>query len=150
MDETYVKVKGKWTYLYQAVHQHSHTVDFLLSAKRDQAAATRFLRQAIVSWGRSTKLTLDKYQANHLAIQALKETQYLTRRLQIRTAKCLTNRIERDHWRIKQRVRAMQTFQVFATPTSRSRISNWHINFGRRNGSAALRSQENVRLKIRG
>jgi len=88
-------------------------VDFLLSKKRDKPAATRFLRKAIVTWRRPTKLTLDKYQANHLAIQELQETQYLTRRVQIRTAKCLTNRIERDHRRIKQRIRAMQTFQVF-------------------------------------
>ncbi|WP_454062982.1 IS6 family transposase [Candidatus Nitrospira salsa] len=112
VDETYLKMKGKWIYLYRAVDQHGNTVDFLLSAKRDTAAATRFLRKAIVSWCRPTKLTLDKYHANHLAIQELKETQYL-KRPTIRTAKCLTNRIERDHRRIKQRIRPMQAFQVF-------------------------------------
>lgn len=113
IDETYLKVKGKWSYLYRAVDQYGHAVDFLLSQKRHQPAAKRFLRKAIVTWKQPTKLTLDKYQVNHLAIQELKETQYLTRRVEIRTAKCLTNRVERDHRRIKQRVRPMQTFQVF-------------------------------------
>jgi hypothetical protein len=84
-----------------------------LSQKRDQAAAVRFLQRAITTWKRPTKLTLDRYVATHQAIQELKETQYLTRRVQVRTASCLTNRIEQDHRRIKQRVRAMQTFQVF-------------------------------------
>lgn len=75
-------------------------------------AATPFLRTALSAWRRPTKLTLDKDQPNHLAIQELKETQYL-KRPTIRTAKCLTNRIERDHRRITQSLRAMQTFQVF-------------------------------------
>lgn len=113
VDETYIRLKGKWVYLYRAVDRQGRTVDFLLSQERDQAAALRFLRRAITTWKRPTKLTLDKYQANHQAIQELKDTQYLTRRVQIRTAKCLTNRIERDHRRVKQRVRAMQTFQRF-------------------------------------
>lgn len=109
----YVRLMGKWVYLYRAVDRQGRTVNFLLSRKRDQAAAVQFLRRAITTWKRPTKLTLDRYAANHQAIHQLKDTQYLTRRLQIRTAKCLTNRIERDHRRIKQRIRPMQTFQVF-------------------------------------
>lgn len=112
VDETYIRLKGKWVYLYRAVDQHGNTIDFLLSAKRDQAAAVRFLRKAIVTWRRPTKLTLDKYQDNHAAIDDLKETGYL-KRPTIRTATCLTNRIEQDHRCIKQRVRVMQTFQQF-------------------------------------
>jgi len=112
IDETSIKVRGKWGYWYRAVDQCGSTVDLLLSAKRDQAAARRFLRKALVSWRRPNKLTLDKYQANHAAVEELKGTGYL-KRPTIHTTKCLTNRIERDHRRIKQRVRAMQTFQVF-------------------------------------
>jgi transposase-like protein len=112
-DEMYVRLKGEWVYRYRAVDRQGRTVNFLLSRKRDQAAAVRFLRRAITTWKRPTKLTLDRYAANHQAIHQLKDTQYLTRRLQIRTATCLTNRIEQDHRRIKQRVRVMQTFQVF-------------------------------------
>jgi putative transposase len=109
----YVRLMGKWVHLYRAVDRQSRTVNFLLNRKRDQASAVRFLRRASTIWKRSTKLTLDRYSANHQAIHQLKDTQYLTRRLQIRTVKCLTNRIERDHRRIKQRIRPMQMFQVF-------------------------------------
>ncbi len=47
MDETYIKVKGQWTYLYRAVDSSGQTIDFLLTAKRDAAAALRFIRKAI-------------------------------------------------------------------------------------------------------
>ncbi len=47
MDETYIKVKGRWIYLYRAVDSHGQTIDFLLSAKRDAAAARRFSRKAL-------------------------------------------------------------------------------------------------------
>ncbi|MCA9499907.1 MAG: IS6 family transposase [Nitrospira sp.] len=113
IDETYICLKGKWVYRYRAVDQHGNTMDFLLSAKHDQAPAVRFLRRAITKWKRPNKLTLDCYAANHQAIQELQEIQYLTPRVQIRTDKCLTNRIEQNHRRIKQRMRVMQTFQVF-------------------------------------
>ena len=59
IDETYKKVRGKWVYWYRAVDQRGSTADFLLSAKRDQEAAMRFLRKAIISWRRLNKLTLD-------------------------------------------------------------------------------------------
>src|SRR5208282_990240 len=47
VDETYVKVKGRWTYLYRAVDSRGQTIDFLLSAKRDAEAAKRFFRKAL-------------------------------------------------------------------------------------------------------
>ena len=47
VDETYVKVKGRWMYLYRAVDSHGQTIDFLLSAKRDADAAKRFFRKAL-------------------------------------------------------------------------------------------------------
>jgi transposase-like protein len=47
MDETYVRVKGKWRYLYRAVDSTGATLDFLLSAKQDAAAAKRFLAKAL-------------------------------------------------------------------------------------------------------
>ncbi len=47
VDETYIKVKGRWTYLYRAVHKSGRTIDFLLSAKRDAAAAKRLFRKAL-------------------------------------------------------------------------------------------------------
>ena len=64
MDETYVKVKGRWKYLYRAVDKIGGTVDFLLTAKRDRKAALRFLRKAIGQHGVPEKITIDKSGAN--------------------------------------------------------------------------------------
>jgi transposase-like protein len=68
VDETYVKIKGRWTYLYRAVDSQGKTVDFLLRAKRDVAAAKAFFRRAFKSQGRLPhRITLDGYQASHRA-----------------------------------------------------------------------------------
>ena len=68
VDETYVKIKGRWTYLYRAVDEEGKTVDFLLRAKRDVAAAKAFFRRAFKSQGRLPRaITLDGYQASHRA-----------------------------------------------------------------------------------
>src|SRR4051794_27015942 len=70
MDETYVKVKGAWKYLYRAVDKSGATVDFLLTAKRDRDAALRFLRKAINGNGTPEKITIDKSGANTAAIES--------------------------------------------------------------------------------
>src|SRR5271163_385261 len=59
MDETYIKVRGQWKYLYRAVDRDGDTVDFLLGAKRDCAAARRFLEQAIALHREPDKITID-------------------------------------------------------------------------------------------
>src|ERR1700734_609036 len=63
MDETYVRIKGVWKYLYRAVDKAGATVDFLLTAKRDRKAALRFLRKAIGHNGTPEKITIDKRAA---------------------------------------------------------------------------------------
>src|ERR1700709_1226001 len=68
MDETYVRVKGTWKYLYRAVDKAGATVDFLLTAKRDRKAALRFLRKAITRNGTPEKMAIDKNGANAAAI----------------------------------------------------------------------------------
>src|ERR1035437_1798422 len=60
MDETYIKVKGVWKYLYRAVDKEGKTVDFLLAAKRDKAAAIRFFDKAMQANGVPEKVTMDK------------------------------------------------------------------------------------------
>ena len=66
VDETYVKIRGRWTYLYRAVDKEGNTVDFLLRAKRDVAAAKAFFRRALQRQGQLPhKITLDGYQASH-------------------------------------------------------------------------------------
>src|SRR5918993_233679 len=72
VDETYIRVKGKWTYLYRAVDKQGQTVDFLLSEKRDKAAAKRFFTKAIGNNEAPAKITLDGYEASHTAVFELK------------------------------------------------------------------------------
>lgn len=67
MDETYIKIKGQWKYLYRAVDTAGQTVDFLLTAKRDAAAALRFFRKAICHHGEPEVVTIDKSGANTAA-----------------------------------------------------------------------------------
>jgi len=69
MDETYIKVKGQWYYLYRAVDKHGQTIDFLLTAQRDQEAALRFLKKAIRRHGVPEKITIDGSDANEAAIK---------------------------------------------------------------------------------
>jgi transposase-like protein len=71
MEETYVRVHGQWKYLYRAVDKEGHTVDFLLTAKRDLAAARRFLERAIGQHGLPDKITIDKSGANTAAIHSI-------------------------------------------------------------------------------
>jgi transposase-like protein len=115
MDETYVKVRGKWMYLYRAVDQVGQTVEFHLSRRRDRNAAKTFLRKAMKNQRVPTKITLDASAASHRAIADLKKSGELPRHVQIRTSKYLNNRVEQDHRRIKQRLRPMLGLKSFRT-----------------------------------
>jgi transposase-like protein len=98
VDETYVKIKGRWTYLYRAVDKERKTVDFLLRANRDVAAAKAFFRRAFRRQGRlPRKITLDGYQASHRAAREILDEHQHGARTQIRSSKYLNNLIERKH-----------------------------------------------------
>ncbi|WP_447885677.1 IS6 family transposase, partial [Serratia fonticola] len=71
MDETYIKIKGQWKYLYRAVDTDGKTIDFLLTAKRDAAAVLRFFRKAIRQQGAPAIVTIDKSGANTAALTIL-------------------------------------------------------------------------------
>jgi putative transposase len=73
MDETCIKVKGQWRYLYRAVHKRGQTIDFLLTEHRDERAATRFLTKAIRRHGVPEKSTIDGSEANAAAIRGYNE-----------------------------------------------------------------------------
>ena len=115
MDETYVKVRGEWVYLYRAVDKAGKTVDFYLSEKRDVNAAKAFLRKAMKSQRIPTKITLDAYAASHRAITELKAMGELPKRVRVRTSKYLNNAIEQDHRRVKQRLHPMLGLKSFPT-----------------------------------
>src|SRR3954454_3848954 len=114
-DETYIKVKGRWRYLYRAVDKHGRTVDFLLSERRDVAAAKHFFRKAMKDNGTPRVITLDAYAASHRAITELKSAGTMPHRVRIRSSKYLNNVVEQDHRRIKQRIRPMLGFKRFET-----------------------------------
>jgi putative transposase len=75
MDQTYSKVKGQWKFLYRAVGKEGNTVDFLLRAHRDKAAARRYFEKAIDQHGEPTTITVDKSGANLAALEALNAEQ---------------------------------------------------------------------------
>jgi transposase-like protein len=96
VDETYVRVKGRWMYLYRAVDSHGQTIDFLLSAKRDADAAKRFFRKALGQphTVNPRTITVDKNPAYPCAIEQLKEGGDLWRRSRLRQCKFLNNIVE--------------------------------------------------------
>ena len=109
MDETCVRVKGAWKYLYRAVDKAGTTVDFLLTAMRDRKAALRFLRKAI-KWNETPKkITIDKSGANTAAIES--HNAKTEAAIEIRQIKYLNNIVEQDHRGIKQVVQPMLGFK---------------------------------------
>ena len=113
VDETYIRVKGKSTYLYRAVDKQGRTVDFLLSEHRDKAAAKRFFKKAIGNNGAPEKITLDGYEATHQAVADLQAAGALPTETKVRTSKYLNNLIEQDHRWVKQRYYPMLGFKRF-------------------------------------
>src|SRR5512147_1224756 len=111
MDETYIKVKGEWKYLYRAVDKADQTIDFLLAVHRDKKAARRFFTKAVRQHGLPAKVTIDQSGANTAALEALKEE--TGQKLEIRQSKYLNNRIEQDHRAVKRIVRPMLGFNSF-------------------------------------
>ncbi|WP_419236821.1 IS6 family transposase [Serratia fonticola] len=113
MDETYIKVRGQWKYLYRAIDTAGQTIDFLLTAKRDVAAALRFFRKAIRHHGEPTVITIDKSGANTAALAALNADKPEEETITIRQSKYLNNLVEQDHRNIKRRTRSILGFKSF-------------------------------------
>ena len=109
MDETYIKVKGTWKYLYRAVDKAGAAVDFLLTAKRDREAALRFLRKAIRYNGTPEKITIDKSGANTAAIDS--HNNECEAGIEMRQIKYLNNIVEQDHRTIKRQTRPILGFK---------------------------------------
>ncbi len=111
LDQTYIRVKGKWVYLYRAVDKLGQTIDFLLTEKRDQKAAKRFLNQAISRHGTPEKINIDKSGANAAAIVSYNAEHGTT--IEIRQCKYLNNIVEQDHRGVKRITRPMLGFKSF-------------------------------------
>jgi IS6 family transposase len=117
VDETYLRVAGKWTYLYRAVDSAGDTIDFLLSPKRDAFAAKRFFQKALRSPHnpRPRVINVDGNPSYPKVITELKRTGELGRRCRCRPVRYLNNVVEQDHRAIKRRVGASQGFRSFAS-----------------------------------
>jgi transposase-like protein len=113
MDETYIKLNGKWVYLYRAVDKEGNTIDFLLRAKRDAVAAKAFFKKAIKHNGRPEKVTVDKSGSNKAALDYCNQDLSENEKIQIRQIKYLNNIIEQDHRFIKKRTKPTLGFKYF-------------------------------------
>jgi len=117
MDETYIKVKGDWVYLYRAIDKHGDTVDFMLSEVRDEAAATTFFENTIGSNVLPEKVVMDKSGANRAGLTNINLylllTGYWWSFIDILQVKYLNNIIEQDHRFIKRLTRPMMGFKAF-------------------------------------
>jgi len=116
MDETYIRVRGKWTYLYRAVDRDGQTLDFMLSEHRDTAAARRFFKRAVGTNGVPERIAIDKSGANLAGLQSLNVILKFTgtgRIINIIQSKYLNNIVEQDHRFIKKITRPMLGFKAF-------------------------------------
>ncbi len=117
VDETYIKVKGEWKYLYRVVDSEGNTLDFMLSARRNARAAERFFRKALKSTHNQSPrvINMDKNAAYLPAIDELKADETLTKTTELRPVKYLTNIVEQDHRFIKRLVNPRMGFGSFNT-----------------------------------
>jgi transposase, IS6 family len=117
VDEMYIKVKGKWKYLYRAVGSKGNTIDFLLTAKRNKEAAKRFLSKAMENSHHSTPrvINVDKNPAYPPAVEELKSETTLPESCNLRQCKYLNNIVEQDHRFIKRRANYGLGFGGFHT-----------------------------------
>ena len=120
VDETYIKVKGKWKYLYRAVDSDGDTIDFMLSSKRDKKAAKRFFKKALSSnHNQITRvITVDKNPAYLPAIDELKNEKNLSKNVEIRQTRYLNSIAEQDHRSIKRIIVPMLGFQFFRSASN--------------------------------
>ena len=111
MDETYVSVGRQWKYLYRAVERLGQTVDFLRTARRDEAAARRLFERAIELHDVPENVTIDNSGANTAAVCGLIAHSGVP--IEPRQSKFLNNLVEQDHRAIKRRTRPMLGFKDF-------------------------------------
>ena len=118
VDETYIKVRGKWAYLYRAVDKLGNTIDFYLSATRNTKAAKRFLGKALrglKEWEQPEVLNTDKAPAYAAAIAELKAEGKCPKDTRHRQVKYLNNVVEADHGKLKLLIRPVRGFKTMKT-----------------------------------
>lgn len=114
-DETYIRLNGKWVYLYRAVDKYGDTIDFLLRARRDADAARAFFRKAFKNNGMPDKVTIDKSGSNKCALDYFNDELEEKAQFEVRQIKYLNNIVEQDHRFIKKRTKPMLGFKNFSS-----------------------------------
>lgn len=121
MDETYIRVKGQWAYLYRAVDKFGKTLDFMLSKKRNKTAATKFFARALEVNGLPRRIVIDRSGANTAGINAVNR---MLRSfgcpipIEMVRIKYLNNIVEQDHRTIKKRIRPILGFKSFVSDSA--------------------------------
>ena len=149
LDETYIKVKGQWKYLYRAVDKEGNTLDFYLSAHRDQLAAARFLKKLLLAKHtiKPRVINTDKNPAYDPAIESAKKTNDLEEDTEHRKVKYLNNRVESDHRPIKSLIKTGLGFASYRTAykTIRGFEAMHMIRKGQmRNGDTYMQQVRNI------
>ena len=149
VDETYIRVKGRWCYLYRAIDSTGATIDFLLSALRDAGAAKRLLRQALSdpSHPQPRVINTDLAPIYGSAIPDIQKEGTLRRRCRHRPVQYLNNILEQDHRAIKRRVNAKQGFREFEA--ARRTIQGYEAMNMIRKGQVRWVGKTKVRRQIR-
>ncbi len=153
MDETYLKVRGRWCYLYRAIDRDGNLIDAMLSEHRDMKAAKAFFRSARATTGfRPDRVTTDGHGSYPRAIRTV-----LGKTVRHRTSAYLNNRLEQDHRGIKGRIRCMRGFKIrIAAAASAASTANFVISFAARRRhnqpspppSVALRFAKGARIAL--
>jgi transposase-like protein len=117
VDETYIKVKGRERFLYRAVDSTGQTIDFLLTAERDTAAAKRFFQRGLANPGNSIPrvINVNQNRAYPAAVDELKKDGTIRRRCKLRQCKYLNNVVEQDHRNVKRRIWLAKGYGSVAT-----------------------------------
>ncbi len=126
VDETYIRIKGQDRFLYRAVDSTGQTIDFLLTAKRDTAAAKRFLQKTLLDPNPQPRvINVDKNRAYPTAFEELQAEGTLRRRCRLRQCKYLNNIVEQDHRVPKKRVWLARGYQSSGRRGGSWRGSKW-------------------------
>jgi IS6 family transposase len=148
VDETYIRMKGSWCYLYRAIDSTGATIDFLLSALRDADAAKRLFRKALINPHPQPRvINTDLAPIYGSAIPDLKKEGTLRRRCRHRPVQYLNNILEQDHRAIKSRVNAKRGFREFQA--AQRTLQGYEAIHMMRKGQVRWVSGTDVLLQIR-
>jgi len=151
VDETYIKVKGKWVYLYRAVDKCGDTIDFYLSSTRSSKAAHQFLSKALRDrneWEKPQVINTDKAGCYGKAIEELKHEGKLPVDTEHRQVKYLNNIVESDHGKLKRLIKPTLGFK--SMKTANATIKGFEIMRAIKKGQGGvLKFQKGIKGEVR-